>query len=197
MTPISQKIQPLRQVFQRAADNSTASVLRSQWMNPTDVTTVLMIIGGDVVQKALAQTTGCWYTPVCFSFGWVAYSFMSLVAILGDGRLLPDPDVSCRVINLKSGYGRDNKHWLIGRIVRDNDAYMSRKHPRTSRGIRISVWEALENRKNINGITHACWGSHWWGVMIMALQLGICNKRGMNSLSNYLEDPPPYIDSQF
>lgn len=175
MTPIQQIIQPFRQFFQRTAENGTASVLRSQFMNPTDVTTVLMIIGGDVVQKALAQTTGCWYTPVCFSFGWVAYSFMSLVAVLGDGRLLPAPDVSCRVINLQSGHGRDNKHWLIGRIVRDNEAYMSRKFPRASGGIRISVWEAVENRKNLNGVTHSYWGIHWWGVIIMVVQLGIAS----------------------
>ena len=62
--------------------------MASQWANPSDITAVVMIIGGDVVQKALAQTTGCLFAPVCFSFGWVAYSIMSLIEILGGGRLL-------------------------------------------------------------------------------------------------------------
>lgn len=42
-----------------------------QWLNQTDVTTALMIIGGDVVQKALTQTAGCLYISVCFS-SWAA-----------------------------------------------------------------------------------------------------------------------------
>ncbi|TLD20721.1 hypothetical protein PspLS_08442 [Pyricularia sp. CBS 133598] len=70
----------------------TAAQIISQWAAPQDVSTVLMIIGGDVVQKALAQTTGCLYTPVVFSFGWVAYSFITLIAIIGDGHLLPPPE---------------------------------------------------------------------------------------------------------
>jgi hypothetical protein len=32
--------------------------LGGQWANPADVSTILMVIGGDVVQKALAQSTG-------------------------------------------------------------------------------------------------------------------------------------------
>ncbi|KAI1273771.1 hypothetical protein F5Y07DRAFT_391026 [Xylaria sp. FL0933] len=114
-------------------------------MNPGGVATVLMIIGGDIVQKALAQTTGCLYTPVCFSFRWVAYAFIALVGVLGDGKLLPPPDYAIKVFNLGSGYCRDNKNWILGRIFRDIETYMSREEPMPYGGIRISVWEATEN----------------------------------------------------
>lgn len=151
--------------------NSTASILGSQWTNPSEVTTVLMIIGGDVVQKALAQTTGCWYTPVCFSFGWVPYSFTALISVLGDGRLLPEPDVGCKVINLDSGYSRDNKNWVIGRLLRDSEAHVQRLKPPGNEAIRISIWEAVENPNKPT--EHRYWSIHIWGLVFMTLQLGL------------------------
>lgn len=151
--------------------NSTASVLGSQWTNPSEVTTVLMIIGADVVQKALAQTTGCWYTPVCFSFGWVPYSFTALISVLGDGRLLPEPDVGCKVINLNSGYARDNKNWVIGRLLRDSEAHVQRLKPPGNESIRISIWEAIENPNKPT--EHRYWSVHVWGLLFMTLQLGL------------------------
>lgn len=151
--------------------NSTASMLGSQWTNPSEVTTVLMIIGGDVVQKALAQTTGCWYSPVCFSFGWVPYSFTALISVLGDGRLLPEPDVGCKVINLNSGYSRDNKNWVIGRLLRDSEAHVQRLKPPGNEAIRISIWEALENHNKPT--EHRFWSIHAWGLLFMTLQLGL------------------------
>ncbi|ETS85963.1 hypothetical protein PFICI_03988 [Pestalotiopsis fici W106-1] len=151
--------------------SSTVSQLSSQWANPSDVTTVLMVIGGDVVQKALAQTTGCWYTPVCFSFGWVAYMFMALVGIIGDGRLLPIPDYPAKVFNLKTGYVRDNKNWVIGRLLRDHEAYMSRKEPAPTSGVRIAVWEAKENKNCHKQISFSHSRIHIWGGITMAAQL--------------------------
>jgi len=118
----------------------TITELAAQFSTPSDVSSVLMIIGGDVVQKALAQTTGCWYTPVCFSFGWVGYAFMILINIIGDGRLLPPPDYPVKVFD--KWYSRDSKNWLIGRILRDNEAYTSRRYPESKHSLRITVWEA-------------------------------------------------------
>lgn len=161
----------LRQSFTMLGTNSTASVLGSQWTNPSEVTTVLMIIGGDVVQKALAQTTGCWYTPVCFSFGWVPYSFTALISVLGDGRLLPEPDVGCKVINLDSGYSRDNRNWVIGRLLRDSETHVQRLKPPGNEAIRISIWEAVENPKKPT--EHHYWSIHIWGLVFMTLQLGL------------------------
>ncbi|KAI0545163.1 hypothetical protein F4679DRAFT_588785 [Xylaria curta] len=147
----------------------TAKELSSQFANPSDVTTVLMVIGGDVVQKALAQTTGCLYTPVCFSFGWVTYAFMALVGIIGDGRLLPPPDYAVKVFNLRSGYCRENRNWIIGRIVRDMEAHMSRTEPRPNGGIRISVWEAQENPNRHT--KHSYNTIHVLGFVVTTLQL--------------------------
>lgn len=154
-----------------SARGSTASALASQWTNPSDIMTVSMVIGGDVVQKALAQATGCWYTPVCFSFGWAAYSFSALTNVLGAGRLLPVPDVECRVINLDSGYARNNKNWVIGRLIRDIAARLEREHPLDRESIRISVWEALDNPNKPTEYRY--WAIHIWGLFFMIVQLVI------------------------
>ena len=144
--------------------------LRNQWINPSDISTILMIIGGDVVQTALAQSTGTWFTPVCFSFGWVAYAFMALVSVIGDGRLLPLPDYPVKVFNLKSGYVRDNQNWVIGRILRDHEAWISKK-TRCNDGIRISIFEAKKNEN--------CWTKfsydrlHLFGLLTMVVQFAI------------------------
>ena len=44
---------------------------RTQWMHPGDVFSVLLILGGDVITRALAQLAGGVLTPVTFSFGMV------------------------------------------------------------------------------------------------------------------------------
>lgn len=151
--------------------DTSAADLQAQWANPSDVTSILMIIGGDVVQKALAQGTGKLYTPVCFSFGCVAYAFVSLVSIIGDGRLLPPPDYPAKVFNLQSGYQRENKNWVVGRILRDLEASLSRSDPLGDNGIRISVFEAALNS---NGPTSFSWGwIHVAGALITAVQVAL------------------------
>lgn len=99
---------------------SSTIQLGTQWAHPKNVLSVLLIIGGDVIQRALAQLSGGYITPVPFSFGWVAYSFNFLFAI-GDKKLMPEPDYSSIVINAENGYTRDNRSWLIGRVLRDFD----------------------------------------------------------------------------
>ncbi|KAK1235127.1 hypothetical protein PQX77_001650, partial [Marasmius sp. AFHP31] len=69
--------------------------LRDQWRDPEDILSILMIIGGDIVQSALAQLVSSHprpFTPVAFSFGWVAYSFSAILSAVGSRRLVPDPD---------------------------------------------------------------------------------------------------------
>ncbi|KAI9852386.1 MAG: hypothetical protein M1838_000908 [Thelocarpon superellum] len=100
----------------------TVSELRAQWRNPSEVLSILMSIGGDIVQKALASLAGDPYVPICFSFGWVNYAFTMIMALIGNGKLMPDPDYPCKVINLATGYVRDNKSWLLGRLLRDDEA---------------------------------------------------------------------------
>ncbi|KAI6028818.1 hypothetical protein F5J12DRAFT_780354 [Pisolithus orientalis] len=102
---------------------SDATLLKDAWVHP-GVLSVLTLIGPDVIQRALAQLSGHRFTPVAFSFGWVAYSFNSLVLAVGNNKLMPEPDFSSIVINGKTGlclfsYSRDNHSWILGRILRD------------------------------------------------------------------------------
>jgi hypothetical protein len=161
----------------RATHNGSITIteLASQWSNPSDVSTLLMIIGGDVVQSALAQSTGKWYTPVCFSFGWVSYAFIALLHVIGDGRLLPPPDYPVTVINLKSGYARDNKNWVIGRLLRDGQAFIERRAPMDDYGIRISVFEAQKRRTATNPTRFNFDRSHIFGLGVMLVQLAIAS----------------------
>ncbi|KAM7219242.1 hypothetical protein V8F06_005411 [Rhypophila decipiens] len=131
---------------------TTLIELTAQWTNPSDVTTVLMVIGGDVVQKALAQCTGTLYAPVCFSFGWVSFAFVALVNVLGDGRLLPPPDYPAKIFNLESGYVRENKNWVIGRILRDHERFMWRTYGQHSSGVRITIFDAVDRPSPDKGL---------------------------------------------
>ncbi|KAL9067201.1 MAG: hypothetical protein Q9157_006885 [Trypethelium eluteriae] len=126
--------------------SSTVNSLANQWNNPNDVLSVLLIIGGDIVQAALAQTTGGLFTPVCFSFGWVAYSFSAIVGMIGEGRLLPSLDYPVKVFNLESGYYRENKNWVIGRLLRDNERQVSKRYPLEDFSLRISIYQAQPSK---------------------------------------------------
>ncbi|KAJ9643884.1 hypothetical protein H2199_003750 [Coniosporium tulheliwenetii] len=131
-----------------------------QWKNPSDVFSVLLILGGDVVGRALAQLAGSPVTPVAFSFGWVAYAVTAVVSAIGENKLMPLPDCACKVINGRTGYVRDNSSWIIGRIVRDFESWMDdgkrdgriRTH---LRGMLDQRWEkdklAAENKKAGSG----------------------------------------------
>lgn len=62
----------LAQLFTRnsAFDPSSASrELKTQLVNPSDVFSVLLILGGEVIARALAQLAGSGLAPVSFSFG--------------------------------------------------------------------------------------------------------------------------------
>ena len=56
---------------------ASSAWLRDQWHNPSDIFTILLIIGGEVVQIAIAQLCAgpvSFLAPVTFSFGWVRTS---------------------------------------------------------------------------------------------------------------------------
>ena len=72
------------------------SEFAAQWSNPVNVLAVLQIIGGNIIQKALAQLSGSsssYFVPVAFSFGSVSYSFEALMAVFGDGHILHNPTI--------------------------------------------------------------------------------------------------------
>jgi hypothetical protein len=60
----------LVEIFRRSFDpGEPSNAFWTQWKNPGDVFSVLLILGGDVVARALAQLAGSPITPVAFSFG--------------------------------------------------------------------------------------------------------------------------------
>jgi hypothetical protein len=87
--------------------------------NPSEVFSVLLIIGGDIIQKAIAQLSGRRVTLLSFSFGWVAYAFGALMSAFGDGTFMPAPDYPASVIEVRSRNKKANGSWVIGRLIRD------------------------------------------------------------------------------
>ncbi|KAF2649246.1 hypothetical protein K491DRAFT_611237 [Lophiostoma macrostomum CBS 122681] len=107
----------------------TASRVQNAIRQPTGIFSTLLLIGPDLTSRAVAQQCGIkWRAiplPLAFSFGWVGYSISLLVSALGEEKLMPAlADSSCIVMNGKSGYCRSNKHWVIGRLVRDYNSWM-------------------------------------------------------------------------
>ncbi|KAM0430107.1 hypothetical protein ACHAPT_006113 [Fusarium lateritium] len=121
--------------------------LTGQWVLPGDVFSVLLILGGDVVGRALAQLAGSGLTPVAFSFGWVSYSISALVSTFGENKLMPQsPDTHCKVINGKSGYCRDNTSWILGRMMRDFEHWRDPATERKTNELLDLKWEQLRSR---------------------------------------------------
>jgi hypothetical protein len=143
---------------------SAASGLASQWRNPTDVLTILLIIGGDIVQKALAQLCGDCFVPVAFSFGWVSYSFHALLALFGDGALMPATVCPSTLINARSGYARLNYSWVLNRLLRGVEHSLE---PHDA-ALRVSVFRS----KPHTGRASRDW--LWWsGVLTIFIQLTV------------------------
>ena len=141
-----------------------SSRLRSQWQNPSDVLTVLLIIGGDVVQKALAQLSGGYFVPVAFSFGWVSYSISALLVVYSEGTLMPSTLYPSVLINTQSGYARLNYSWILNRLLRGIE---SSREPLDA-ALCVSVYRCKPNgRRNAHDLL-------WWsGIFTIGLQLGI------------------------
>ena len=155
---------------------------KSQWQNPSDILSLLLLIGGDVIQRAIAQLAGddSLPTPVVFSFGWVAYSFTSLLSAVGDKRLMPaGPDLQSVVIDTSYGHARTNQSWILGRVLRDYDHWMPSpvrqaldavlaKARRPRAGLCISVFEADPDRKAGKAERDVLWRM---GYLVAVLQL--------------------------
>ncbi|KAF9264208.1 hypothetical protein L218DRAFT_863521 [Marasmius fiardii PR-910] len=153
--------------------------VKQQWQNPSDVFTVLMIVGGDIVQVALAQLASSRIiTPVAFSFGWVSYSISAITSVIGSRRLAPQPDYSCLLIEASSGYPRDVNSWVLARFVRDHE------HPKETvkcgRGLTITFYDSVGNgqapdKKNtgepdLNPFNN---GRYWLALFVIFVQLGV------------------------
>lgn len=66
-------------ILSRATESENQ--LRTQWQSPSDIFSLLLILGPDVIRQALAQLTGPRFVPIAFSFGWVAYSVNALLDV--------------------------------------------------------------------------------------------------------------------
>lgn len=141
-----------------------SSRLASQWQNPNDIFTVLLIIGGDVVQKALAQLSGGYFVPVAFSFGWVSYSISALLVAYGEGTLMPSTPYPSVLINAQSGYARLNYSWILNRVLRSIESSLEP----LDAALCVSVYRCKPYRRR------NAYDLLWWsGVFTMGLQLGI------------------------
>lgn len=160
--------------------SSAAALLRQQFEHPAEILGILLIIGGDIIQKAIAQLAGRRTSPVAFSFGWVAYSFGALLSVWGDGALLPRPDCASIVVNRKSGNTKQNESWIIGRLIRDLEMEYVTKEHYDSTAFRIIKLEAkdawtqkLKNKgQDIPDPPHH--DTVWWSFGICAIvQFGL------------------------
>lgn len=158
----------------RWINDETGDDFSREWRNPNIVIgTVLMLVGGDVVRAALAQTTGKRFAPVCFSFGWVSYALGAVVDAFGNGRLLPNPDFPVKVYNIDSGYSRDNRNWVVGRIVRDQQALISREEALADNSIRIAIYKAGSRSRKEYSFRYT--GIHVIGALTIITQLFIAS----------------------
>ncbi|KAF2223165.1 hypothetical protein BDZ85DRAFT_263099 [Elsinoe ampelina] len=169
---------------------SAADRIAAQWLNPQDIFSLLLLIGGDVVQKAIARLAGrgarltgtdANLTPVALSFGWVSYAFVALASAVGDRRLMPKPENEVLVGKCDTGYIRSNNSWMLGRILRDREhipATLDKSHlspreiPNGSTGkvsLVIEVYVAEDD-----GLQKPRYGLIWWlSWALIALQHGI------------------------
>lgn len=180
MTPFSAP----SSLAQQVADVS--SQVRTQWADPSDIMSLLLLVGADVVQGALAQQTGGtnWLPPpIVFSFGWVAYSFSGILAAVGDKAFLPSPELPAVVMSTEWGYHRVNNSWILSRLLRDYEELwmpvevkdrlekmLAESGGRRRAGLCVSVFEASSEAVAGVPARDLLWYS---GYAVAALQLVI------------------------
>lgn len=167
---------------------STSEALSAQWRNPSDILSLLLLIGGDIVQKALAQLTGYCIkpgfggrgagrrnfhiplAPVAFSFGWVAFGFTSLTSVLGKQQLMPAVERPALVMNCANSFARDNQSWLLERLLRDHEARHERdtKTGGSSRcSMRIDIFELgpFGEDEEVDPVPDRVWWTGWLTIV--------------------------------
>jgi hypothetical protein len=124
----------------------------------------------------------------------VSYAVSAALSAVGDNRLLPSPQNSVLVINMKSGYVRQNQSYVISRIFRDYDywkdpqidkaetqrladlqqleddtARIEKRDPvKVRMGLRLAIYEATEKSGSVK--QDNLWRS---GIIVVLVQLGI------------------------
>ncbi|KAK5263125.1 hypothetical protein LTR96_011448 [Exophiala xenobiotica] len=161
-----------------------ADALRQQWRNPGDILSLLLLVGGDIVQKAIVQLVGyklrlpgihghsLAIAPVAFSFGWVAYGFSILLSAIGDRTLMPAAEFPSILVNCSNAFTRENQSWILGRLLRDHEINFE-VDPRPleeggrSESLRIDIFNlGIPSTVDVDFV--------WWlGWMTIAGQIGI------------------------
>lgn len=151
------------------SERSTFPHQKSQWQQPVGVLELLLLVGGEVVQHAIAQQVGSPFNinPVAFSFGWVGYSVRALLSTIGDGTLMPCTDVPSMVVNASNGYHKANRSWVLGRVLRDWE-YRSR-YRHSDYALVAIIFRVVEGRGKKAGIPRldAIW---YGGVAVIVVQ---------------------------
>ncbi|KAF7797004.1 hypothetical protein EIP86_008196 [Pleurotus ostreatoroseus] len=107
---------------------------------------ILMLTGSNIVQTALATSAGIRSVrspPVAYSFGWVSYMMSTMLAACKGQTLLPQPDCRSVLINAHTGYARDNKSWVLSRLLQD----YSTRH-RSTAGLTVVFLHATHTSSN-------------------------------------------------
>ncbi|KAG2152544.1 uncharacterized protein EDB93DRAFT_250030 [Suillus bovinus] len=126
------------------------ALMKAEWSNPTSVLTILSVIGGDIVQSAIAQ---------------LSYAFSAILCAIGSRRLAPDPDCPCSLVDVSTGYARDVKSWPLSRLVRDYEF-----PGETPPGLTITFYETSPDKDC--GIPDHDW-VYYSGVIVIMVQLAI------------------------
>ncbi|KAK9443849.1 hypothetical protein VB005_02374 [Metarhizium brunneum] len=101
----------------------------AQWNNPAGIFTMLLVIGGDVIQLACSAITG----------GSRFSQRLLPSPSAGDSPLLSPPEIDVKVINLDSGYGRQNHSWVLSRLVKAYNSWMPREVRENTRASKTTL----------------------------------------------------------
>jgi hypothetical protein len=115
----------------------------------TSIIPLLMIVGPQLVGKALAITIASPRNDfACFGFGLLGYAFNLLIsAFTGFADVLPKPEILSKVLNLKSGQGRQNGSFVLSRVLRDLESRYETKKG----GLVIEVLNAVAPAAPLSG----------------------------------------------
>lgn len=91
---------------------------------------LVMVFGEPLLFKAMAVClTGPLEDMSCFSCGWLLWSFKAMLSALsGMLNILPEPEIDCKLLNLKSGRVQQNRSFVISRIFRDLETKYENQH---------------------------------------------------------------------
>jgi hypothetical protein len=132
---------------------------------------LVMIFGEPILSKAFAI---CAASPRMdsphFGCGWLSWSFNAILpALSGTRDILPKPEVTSKILNLKSGHSRGNNSFLLSRVLRDLESEYAGGP--TVGGLSIEVLEAGAPTPAQSCL--ASMATNIWTVAIMSTQLVI------------------------